>query len=63
MCRLHSLVSRFQIKNLFIQCFNSGPAVAQYRTIKITVAILFKNKTLNQCCFNVGLVARIVIQH
>ena len=30
---LHSLVSRFDNKNIFIQCFNSGPAsqtVAQY---------------------------------
>ena len=32
-------------------------------TIKITVAIQFKHKTLNQCCFNVGLAAGIVIQH
>ena len=31
-------------------------------TIQITVAILFKHKTLNQCCFIVGLALRIVIQ-
>ena len=32
-------------------------------TNKLTVAIPFKHKTLNQCCFNVGLASRIVIQH
>ena len=31
-------------------------------TNKIAFAILFKLKTLNQCCFNFGLASRIVIQ-
>ena len=51
-----------------------GPVLNQYcvfgmdswnllnATIKITVAILFKHRMLNQCCFNVGLASRIVIQ-
>ena len=51
---------------------DSGPILNQYcvfgmdswnllnAKIKITVAILFKHKTLNQCCFNVGLASRIV---
>ena len=54
---------------------DSGPVLNQYcvfakdsldllnATLKIPVAILFKHKTLNECCFNVGLASRIVIQH
>ena len=51
---------------------DSGPVLNQYcvfrmlnllnATIKITVAILFKHKMLIQCCFNVGLASRIVMQ-
>ena len=56
----------------------ASQTVAQYKTnivylvwtvetfqmlqLKITVAILFKHETLNQCCFDVGLASRIVIQ-
>ena len=59
--RLHPLVSRFDNTNTFIHCFNSIEPILCFwygqlkPTIKITVAILFKHKTLNQCCFNVGL--------
>ena len=39
-----------------------GKIYGFHATIKITVAILFKHKTLNQCCVNVGLASGIIIR-
>ena len=36
--------------------------VETFEMLQLTVATLFKHKTLNQCCFDVGLASRIVIQ-